>query len=66
MYVPELIPIRVSRAASNSGIEILRYARMAGKPAFILLHVGRGFANGIADTHNAGHAKAIPSETMNS
>jgi thiamine pyrophosphate-dependent acetolactate synthase large subunit-like protein len=24
------------------------YARMAGKPAFTLLHVGSGFANGIA------------------
>jgi acetolactate synthase I/II/III large subunit len=30
------------------------YARMAGKPAFTLLHVGSGFANGIANLHNAG------------
>lgn len=29
------------------------YARMAGKPAFTLLHVGSGFANGIANLHNA-------------
>ena len=27
------------------------YARMAGKPAFTLLHVGAGFANGIANVH---------------
>ena len=30
------------------------YARMSGKPAFTLLHVGSGFANGIANLHNAG------------
>jgi acetolactate synthase I/II/III large subunit len=30
------------------------YARMAGKPVFTLLHVGSGFANGIANLHNAG------------
>jgi acetolactate synthase I/II/III large subunit len=32
------------------------YARMAGKPAFTLLHVGSGFANGLANLHNAGRA----------
>ncbi|MDM0106554.1 acetolactate synthase large subunit [Variovorax sp. J22R24] len=32
------------------------YARMAGKPAFTLLHVGSGFANGMANLHNAGRA----------
>jgi acetolactate synthase-1/2/3 large subunit len=32
------------------------YARMAGKPAFTLLHVGGGLANGIANLHNAGRA----------
>jgi len=32
------------------------YARMAGKPAFTLLHVGSGFANSIANIHNAGRA----------
>jgi acetolactate synthase-1/2/3 large subunit len=32
------------------------YARMAGKPAFTLLHVGSGFANSIANLHNAGRA----------
>ncbi len=32
------------------------YARMARKPAFTLLHVGSGFANGIANLHNAGRA----------
>ena len=32
------------------------YARMAGKPAFTLLHVGSGFANGLANLHNARRA----------
>jgi len=32
------------------------YARMAGKPAFTLLHVAAGFANGIANLQNAGRA----------
>jgi acetolactate synthase I/II/III large subunit len=32
------------------------YARMAGKPAFTLLHLGPGFANGMANLHNAGRA----------
>ena len=32
------------------------YGRMAGKPAFTLLHVGSGFGNGIANLHNAGRA----------
>jgi acetolactate synthase-1/2/3 large subunit len=32
------------------------YARIAGKPAFTLLHVGSGFANSIANLHNAGRA----------
>ncbi len=32
------------------------YGRMAGKPAFTLLHVGSGFANGIANIHNAGRS----------
>jgi acetolactate synthase-1/2/3 large subunit len=32
------------------------YSRMAGKPAFTLLHVGSGFANGISNLHNAGRA----------
>jgi acetolactate synthase-1/2/3 large subunit len=34
------------------------YARMAAKPAFTLLHVGSGFANGIANLHNAGRANS--------
>lgn len=33
------------------------YARMAGKPAMTLLHLGPGFANGIANLHNARRAK---------
>ncbi len=35
------------------------YARMAAKPAFTLLHVGSGFANGIANLHNAGRANTM-------
>jgi acetolactate synthase-1/2/3 large subunit len=34
------------------------YARMAGKPAFTMLHVGSGFANSIANLHNAGRANS--------
>lgn len=34
------------------------YARMKGRPAVTLLHVGSGFANGIAMLHNAGRANA--------
>ena len=32
------------------------YARMAGKPALTLLHLGVGFANGAANLHNARRA----------
>jgi acetolactate synthase-1/2/3 large subunit len=32
------------------------YGRMAGKPACTLLHLGPGFANGIANLHNARRA----------
>lgn len=34
------------------------YARMAGKPACTLLHLGPGFANGIANMHNARRAQS--------
>jgi acetolactate synthase-1/2/3 large subunit len=34
------------------------YARMAGKPALTLLHLGPGFANGIANLHNARRANS--------
>jgi len=33
------------------------YARMTGKPACTLLHLGPGFANGIANLHNARRAR---------
>jgi len=33
------------------------YARMAGKPACTLLHLGPGFANGLANLHNASRAR---------
>src|SRR5437660_3632849 len=33
------------------------YARMAGKPACTLLHLGPGLANGIANLHNASRAQ---------
>src|SRR6201988_2265483 len=32
------------------------YARMAGKPACTLLHLGPGLANGLANLHNASRA----------
>ena len=32
------------------------YARMRGKPAMTLLHLGPGFANGLANLHNARRA----------
>ena len=34
------------------------YARMTGKPALTLLHLGPGFANGIANLHNARRARS--------
>jgi acetolactate synthase I/II/III large subunit len=33
------------------------YARMAGKPAVTVLHLGPGFANGLANLHNARRAR---------
>lgn len=33
------------------------YARMAGKPAVTLLHLGSGLSNGLANLHNANRAK---------
>src|ERR1700757_4681769 len=33
------------------------YARISGKPGLALLHLGPGFANGIANLHNARKAK---------
>src|SRR5215813_11497662 len=32
------------------------YARIAGKPAAVLLHLGPGMANGLANLHNARRA----------
>jgi acetolactate synthase-1/2/3 large subunit len=34
------------------------YARMAGKPAVTLLHLGAGLANGLANLHNARRARS--------
>ena len=34
------------------------YARMAGKPAATLLHLGPGLANGLANIHNAKKARS--------
>lgn len=34
------------------------YARIAGKPALTLLHLGPGFANGLANLHNARRARS--------
>ena len=33
------------------------YGRMAGKPAATLLHLGPGYANGVANLHNARRAR---------
>ncbi len=33
------------------------YARMAGRPALVLLHLGPGLANGLANLHNAAKAR---------
>src|SRR4051812_34540532 len=33
------------------------YARIAGKPAAVLLHLGPGLANGLANLHNARRAR---------
>jgi len=58
--VPEMRPILclfegVATAAADG------YARMAGRPACTLLHLGPGFANGAANLHNArrGHSPMI-------
>ncbi len=34
------------------------YARMAGRPALVLLHLGPGLANGLANLHNARRARS--------
>lgn len=34
------------------------YARMSGKPALNLLHLGPGLANGLANLHNARRARS--------
>ncbi len=34
------------------------YARMSGRPALTLLHLGPGFANGLANLHNARRARS--------
>ena len=34
------------------------YARMAGRPAATLLHLGPGLANGLANIHNAKKARS--------
>ena len=35
------------------------YARMAGKPACTLLHLGPGLGNGLANLHNARRAHSV-------
>src|SRR5271166_1450687 len=41
---------------SEGGVGESRSLPLSGAPAFALLHVGSGFANGIAMLHNAGRA----------
>ena len=40
------------------------YGRMAEKPALTLLHLGPGFANGIANLHNARRARSPAKRTL--
>src|SRR5207245_6951718 len=42
------------------------YARMVGKPACTLLHLGPGFANGLANLHNASGAQVVSVRVMRS
>jgi acetolactate synthase-1/2/3 large subunit len=55
--VPEMRPVLclfegVATGAADG------YARMAGKPAAVLLHLGPGLANGLANLHNARRASS--------
>src|ERR1700678_2608981 len=40
------------------------YARMTGKPAATLLHLGPGMANGMANLHNARRGSAPPAKIL--
>ena len=55
--VPDIRPILCLFEGVCSGAAD-GYARMSGNPAMTLLHVGPGFANGIANFHNARRARS--------
>src|SRR5207247_8849046 len=46
------------RSAGGCKADAAAYARMAGKPAMNLLHLGPGLANGLANLHNARRARS--------
>ena len=54
-HVPELrvVPCLFEGVATGAADG---YARMSGRPAATLLHLGPGLANGLANLHNAGKA----------
>src|ERR1700744_3572998 len=53
--VPEMRPVLALAEGVATGAAD-GYARMTGKPASTLLHLGPGLANGLANLHNAGKA----------
>ncbi len=55
--VPEIRPVLGLFEGAVTGMAD-GYARIAGVPALTLLHLGPGFANGIANLHNARRAKS--------
>src|SRR5687767_15841045 len=55
--VPEVRPVLALFEGVATGAAD-GYARMAGKPAATLLHLGPGLANGLANLHNARRAEA--------
>ena len=55
--VPEIRPVLGLFEGAVTGMAD-GYARIAGVPALTLLHLGTGFANGIANLHNARRARS--------
>ncbi len=55
--VPEIRPVLGLFEGAVTGMAD-GYARVTGKPAMTLLHLGPGFTNGIANLHNARRAKS--------
>jgi len=55
--VPEMRPVLCLFEGVGTGAAD-GYARMSGKPAAVLLHLGPGLANGLANLHNARRASS--------